>query len=355
MNVSIQTKATVIACDLHGVIVEVPHDGLGIVPADHHGQSLVEVIDPASMEKASIFLNTLQARCLIYGWELNIRRGKRVQLVHCLGFCDGRRIWVIMAEYPIDTLHALRGLSLLPNDQTQALSGGIDNLDLQQSHYHESYYDELTGLYNELSVAERKLAQHNLKLQDLQRELETKQSELLEKNAELETLATTDTLTTLNNRRAFERQLETEYSRAQRHELPLSLTLFDIDHFKGFNDTFGHPAGDDVLRQMGRLLKKASRSSDVVARYGGEEFIILLLNLEESAAVDAAERMRRVIDNDSWPHRAVTASFGVSTLRADTPSMGEFIREADLALYASKQSGRNSVMHFSQIPHNARK
>ena len=164
-------------------------------------------------------------------------------------------------------------------------------------------------------------------------------------NAELEALATTDMLTGLRNRRAFEERLAEEFERAERHNTPLSLLLLDVDRFKQYNDTFGHLAGDDVLRTLGQVLRKAARGTDFPARYGGEEVVIILPQTSRSAALRAAERVRETVAAAPWERREVTASVGVSTLRPDMKSPAELVEAADRALYASKAAGRNCVTH----------
>lgn len=171
------------------------------------------------------------------------------------------------------------------------------------------------------------------------------QAQLEEANAQLQALATTDGLTGLKNHRTFKERVHEEFQRAIRFELPLSLILLDVDHFKQFNDAFGHPAGDEVLKQVAKLLEENARTTDLVARYGGEEFVVILPYTDPKQTMDMAERMRQIIASAEWDHRNITASFGASST---TPNMGdvmELISEADIALYSSKQNGRNRVSH----------
>ena len=108
--------------------------------------------------------------------------------------------------------------------------------------------------------------------------------------------------------------------RPQRLGTPLSLIMLDLDQFKEYNDTFGHPAGDEILQRLGSTLRSSLRSHDVVARYGGEEFVILLPATGEDEAIEVAERLRRPIAAGAWPRRQVTASLGVGTIGPGTPS-----------------------------------
>ena len=175
--------------------------------------------------------------------------------------------------------------------------------------------------------------------------LEAKMRELEAVNEELERLATTDGLTGLMNHRTFQERLRQEFTRATRYGTPLSLLLLDVDHFKQFNDTFGHPAGDAVLKSVSQVLRMTARHTDLVARYGGEEFVLVLPQTDSHGATVIAERVRVAIAAASWDLRAVTVSIGVSTLALDTPDPSVLIARADQALYHSKAAGRDRVTH----------
>jgi diguanylate cyclase (GGDEF)-like protein len=155
--------------------------------------------------------------------------------------------------------------------------------------------------------------------------------------------ATTDALTQLHNRGAFDQKLEEEVSRAMRHDLPLSLVLLDIDHFKAWNDEFGHPAGDEVLRRVAGVLATTARVSDVVARVGGEEFAILLTHTDRAGAAVVAERFRAAVADETWEPRPVTISVGFASFSPLDRTGDALVARADHALYLSKQAGRNRV------------
>jgi diguanylate cyclase (GGDEF)-like protein/PAS domain S-box-containing protein len=180
-------------------------------------------------------------------------------------------------------------------------------------------------------------------LDDYRRNLEDANRRLAAANARLEELATTDALTGLKNRLVLQQQLDEEHRRALRYEEPLSLVLLDVDHFKSFNDTFGHPAGDEVLQHLARLLRETARTTDVVARFGGEEFAILLPRTDFDGAVRLAERFRHAIASASWERRPVTASFGVATHLSNMADSSALVSAADTAMYRAKQLGRNRV------------
>jgi diguanylate cyclase (GGDEF)-like protein len=166
------------------------------------------------------------------------------------------------------------------------------------------------------------------------------------KNAQLLELATIDELTGVKNRRRFREDLELLFAQADRQGSPLSVLMLDIDRFKQFNDTFGHPAGDEVLRQVGLILRKSVRAHDVVARYGGEEFVVLMPATQASEAIDVAERLRSAIACQPWPLRKVTASLGMATTSRGIPNPAALVDQADQALYQSKQAGRNRVTFY---------
>ncbi|MCL2183941.1 MAG: diguanylate cyclase [Chitinispirillia bacterium] len=163
----------------------------------------------------------------------------------------------------------------------------------------------------------------------------------------METLATTDGLTGLNNHRTFQERMAAELERSRRYGRPLSLLLTDIDHFKSFNDTYGHPVGDLVLREISGCIRNAVRINDIPARYGGEEFAVILPETDENGAYITAEKIRqmveaKVIESGSNKLR-VTISIGCVTFPTYGTTQQEIIDCSDKALYTSKRSGRNRV------------
>jgi diguanylate cyclase (GGDEF)-like protein/PAS domain S-box-containing protein len=180
--------------------------------------------------------------------------------------------------------------------------------------------------------------------------LEAYQRELEQANAALRTLATTDSLTGARNRAAFDQRLAHELDRTQRYGRPLSLLLLDVDHFKPFNDTFGHPAGDEVLRTVASILQRAIRETDFFARYGGEEFAAILPETDRAGALGIAERCRRMVAEHPWPKRAITISVGSGTVAGAEAEAGDLLDDADLALYRSKRYGRNRVTQAEPNP-----
>ena len=160
---------------------------------------------------------------------------------------------------------------------------------------------------------------------------------------DLSKLAMTDSLTQVDNRRLLTQLLNEEVTRAERHYLPLSVLLFDLDRFKDVNDTFGHNAGDEVLQEVAGQLRLAIRTSDPFGRWGGDEFLVLATNTDGKQAVELAERLRDTLENYHFSTVGkVTASFGVTTYQVgDSPET--LIRRADMGLYKAKSCGRNRV------------
>ena len=173
------------------------------------------------------------------------------------------------------------------------------------------------------------------------------QLELEGANEQLRHLAVTDGLTGVRNRAAFDARLAEAYGRAARSRHPLSVILLDVDSFKAFNDAFGHPAGDEALKAVAAAVAGAARATDTVARYGGEEFVVILPDTDYAGAMVLAERCRRAVADARWELRPITVSVGVSTLTPETPDAAALVREADEAMYRSKQAGRNRVNHGS--------
>lgn len=182
-------------------------------------------------------------------------------------------------------------------------------------------------------------------LRNTQTKLEEYREQLESSNKVLTALSVTDELTGVNNRRAFNDRLDKEIKRANRYNRPLSLLLLDVDKFKSYNDTFGHPAGDVVLREVAQLLFRKARDIDIVARYGGEEFAVILPDTDAEQATALAERLRVYISELDGLKRQVTASFGVSTFIVDMRDSTDLVSAADGALYQSKHDGRNRVTH----------
>lgn len=162
-------------------------------------------------------------------------------------------------------------------------------------------------------------------------------------------LATFDDLTGLFNRRAWESRTNTLLARAMREREPLALLLLDVDHFKSVNDTWGHLAGDEALRQLAACLRRTLREYDLVGRYGGEEFVISVAGLDESRVLALAERLRKTVERHAFTFPdgcsvRLSVSIGVACLHEDVASLDALLDLSDKALYLAKQQGRNRVV-----------
>ena len=179
--------------------------------------------------------------------------------------------------------------------------------------------------------------------------LELESDQLKQANLQLLDLSETDELTGLKNRRHFLDSIQASFSTACSANRPLSLLMLDVDHFKSFNDQYGHRAGDNVLRSIATTLRDHVRPHDLIARYGGEEFMIILPDTDAVVACAVAERLRVAIAEYPWPTRDVTASFGAATSEPEILDAFELMEAADAALYRSKTSGRDQVTHRNGV------
>ncbi len=170
---------------------------------------------------------------------------------------------------------------------------------------------------------------------------------LREKAGEYEQLSVTDPLTGLLNRRYLEERISEEITRSKRHRFSLSLMMLDVDDFKSYNDSFGHPAGDSALQAVAEILKESLRGADVAARYGGEEFAILLPQTSSEEAAQIGERIRKHVERTEVPNRGLTVSIGIASCSNDVDTARDLISAADVALYAAKNQGRNNVQVFN--------
>jgi two-component system cell cycle response regulator len=196
-----------------------------------------------------------------------------------------------------------------------------------------------------------------LRIKRLQEELEERERQLMEANERLRYISQTDGLTGLDNRRHLEERLDEMFQHANRLNEPFSCVMCDLDRFKSVNDTYGHQAGDAVLRQLAGILTNVAREVDRVGRYGGEEFMLLLPGTVLDAAVTFAERVRKQVEAHTFTFDGGTlqrtASFGVAAW--PHPRIGNcdtLVKAADDALYVAKETGRNKVVRFDSDEFN---
>lgn len=248
----------------------------------------------------------------------DVFRGVRVEEIEMMiPFTEGRVKHVLLSAFPLQSIDG-------------TITGAV--MSAQDITARKQLQDKVESQLLELSEAHTTLFHQR--------------DELARANEKLEELATTDGLTGIRNRRSFQKFIEQQFHITRRSCAELSLLIVDVDHFKMYNDVYGHPAGDEVLRSVAGALATSARISDYVARYGGEEFVLVLPDTDEQGSIDAAERFRMAIANTPMAHRPVTASVGAATLRPSDKSYEELVSRADEALYASKHAGRNCVTHF---------
>jgi diguanylate cyclase (GGDEF)-like protein len=234
----------------------------------------------------------------------------------------------------------LLGLSIVRplrrlSEGAEQVAGG--NLDIDLPVRSRSEVGFLTQVFNHMVA----------RLRRSRAELDSANQMLKEKNRALHQLAITDDLTGIFNRKHLMETLSSEVIRSGRHQHPFTLLIIDIDHFKRVNDTYGHPKGDDVLCRLATVFRETIRDCDYVARYGGEEFIVLLTEIEPQTSMIAAERIRKRTAQETIPSDAesisVTVSIGAAFFPGDGDNPQKLIQEADRALYAAKEDGRNTV------------
>jgi diguanylate cyclase len=225
-----------------------------------------------------------------------------------------------------------------------SLSGATQKLALAQDR------DQVQAVIESLVTSTREMRETNMALED---RLTLSKSEISNLQQSLEAIraeSLTDPLTGLGNRKYFDRSIEIAVQNALANGEPLSLLMFDIDHFKSFNDSYGHLTGDQVLRLVGMSLKQTIKGQDITARYGGEEFVVLLPNTAMRQALTVADHIRRAIMSKELKKKStgeilgrVTISVGVSMLKPDDDT-DSLIERADACLYAAKRNGRNRVI-----------
>ena len=187
------------------------------------------------------------------------------------------------------------------------------------------------------------------RLREGRRELDLIHETLRKKNEELELLSTTDSLTGLDNHRELMRRLNHEEGRCKRERRSFSVLVGDVDHFKQYNDAFGHPAGDEVLQMIAEIMRDSTRKVDCCARYGGEEFVIVLPDTAIADALDTAEHIRARVAAKKFNGRKITLSIGVASFPEDADDAEAIIAIADEALYQAKREGRDRTVRARRL------
>ncbi|MFN2397026.1 MAG: diguanylate cyclase [Gemmatimonadaceae bacterium] len=192
------------------------------------------------------------------------------------------------------------------------------------------------------------------RLRESRQDLDNINEMLRKNNEELERLSVTDGLTGLANHRSLMQRLDDEGIRYYRNARPFTVVMADVDHFKKYNDAFGHPAGDQVLKTVAAILRDSTRAVDCVARYGGEEFVVLLPETSMDAALPVAERIRALVEAEDFSGQNITLSIGVAEFPKDAETALSVIAVADEAMYEAKRGGRNQVVQAGASPGKAK-
>ncbi|MBI3523050.1 MAG: diguanylate cyclase [Betaproteobacteria bacterium] len=276
----------------------------------------------------TMFIGCALNNATIQGW--------RGMLTAFLAYFGGALLWVIGAGFRHAPDTGFSSVALCMVGLTIYVLG-VGNVTFIRNH-------KLRDTRKTLRQREQTLLKANL-------ELEARLSNIQRLQAELQDQAIRDPLTGLYNRRYFNETLERELARAQRDTSSLCLMMIDLDHFKQVNDTHGHPAGDEILRLFGAMLRANARAGDIPCRYGGEEFLLLMPKIPLESARQRAEQLRaefaaRVAQVGEYSIQA-TLSIGIAAYpeHGDTPDV--LTQAADLALYLAKQEGRNRVAVFA--------
>jgi diguanylate cyclase (GGDEF)-like protein len=267
---------------------------------------------------------------------LQIRRFRNMSLLIVSGllFCVG------VIAYRLGLL-IVRPLERLTRGAAEVAEGDLA-VDLPAA---SGEVGELTAVFNHMVG----------RLRQSRQELDAMNERLRNQNEDLERLSTSDALTGLHNRRFLTQRLSEELVRSYRHKGSFAVLMVDVDEFKKYNDAFGHPAGDDVLKKVAAILLSSTRSVDCTARYGGEEFAVLLTDSAGDVAVEVAERIRARVASQEFPGRRITVSIGLAEFPDHGQTAEEVISCADEALYAAKRAGRNKVLRSDGKPVKAKR
>jgi diguanylate cyclase (GGDEF)-like protein len=192
-------------------------------------------------------------------------------------------------------------------------------------------------------VAQQEIERQMRMIEESARVFEKQSQDLHEANQKLQILAKIDSLTSLHNRRGLTERLDSEFALSRRTKHPLCVAMLDLDYFKSFNDSFGHRAGDGALIRIAEIIQGCLRSTDLAARYGGEEIALVLPDTSADGAFILCERIRSEVEAEKWPMRELTVSIGIAESTPKTKNADDLLSAADVALYQSKERGRNRI------------
>lgn len=327
-------------CDEGGFISKILQNDFELSDSELLGKHFPTVFCEWNLSKALSFVLELKRDGRFFDCELDLPIGNRIVQVHCAGLSFDNGLLVIAAETRSAIQNLFDGMMQINNEQTNLLRqrAKIESQQEPPSSIRTiELFDDITSTNNELM--------------NLQRELYRKNAELERLTEEVQALARTDQLTGLLNRRGFFEFGNREVALANRFKKPLAAIMLDVDHFKSFNDTYGHATGDRVLREVAQRCLGNVRDVDIIGRYGGEEFAVLLPESNALIGESTAERVRCAVadtpfETEHGPLR-VTISLGVAVLNDQTRELADLLKLADHALYRAKELGRNRVSAWS--------
>lgn len=329
-------QGAVLVCDNAGVVSEILHNQLGLIETDVIGHSMPQVFEGTSMPKALSFLVELRRGGTAFGWEMDLTLGDEVVLIHLMGVVLDHKLLIALAKSNKAVHYLFDEMLRMNSEHVSRLRDATKRrIELERSapELESKRFDDLTRLNNEMAGLQRELARKNVELERL--------------NQEIRTMAVTDPLTGLLNRRGFFERSERELDASRRFKHDLGGIMFDLDHFKRFNDVHGHAVGDEVLKEVAKRGSDSLRKIDIFGRYGGEEFAIVLPETDLPGARRTAERLRFAVNsepfNSSIGPLTVSISLGAAVIKPDTLSIEQLLGIADKALYRAKELGRNRV------------
>ncbi len=336
MNPNESAIGMALMCDEEGHVRKVLQNDFEINDGDLLGKHLPTIFGKSSLIKALSFVVDLKMNGRYFDCELDLPVGEKVILVHCAGLSFDNGFLIIAAETRFAIQHLFEGMMQINNEQSNLLRVKAK----QDAELADSDAGRKINLFEMMSST-------NNALVNLQRELYQKNAELERLSQEVLAQARTDQLTELLNRHGFFEIGDRQVAIAKRFNKPLVAIMLDIDHFKSFNDTYGHATGDFVLRAVAQRCSGAVREVDVIGRYGGEEFSVLLPESGSEVGQATAERLRAIVaesplETEHGPLQ-VTISLGVATLNNETAELSDLLKLADQALYKAKGMGRNCV------------
>jgi diguanylate cyclase (GGDEF)-like protein len=293
------------------------------------------------MPKALSFMVDLRNEGKVSGCEMDLELAGQTILIHVIGIKLETKMLVVLAKTNGAVNHLLDEMVRINSEQSKLLRSATKSqvaLELGRRDLETRQFDDLTSLNNDLHSLQRTLAKKNAELERLY--------------AEVQRLAITDTLTGLLNRRGAFDLATRDIERAKRFAEPICGLMFDLDHFKSFNDTYGHAVGDEVLQEVAVRCKIELRQIDIIGRYGGEEFAVFLPGTDIEGAAVIGERLRAAINSEpfitSKGPLTVSISLGAALATEEIRTPEELLEVADTALYKAKESGRNCVCIASQ-------